>query len=231
MTIIRSRANPSFSCTCKPRVEFGKCTNLDHPLKLEWLASTYRQYVECWALGKYTLKKHDITKNKMSGESHRLKYGQLIYDYKWSNSESVKDRSIPEIFRSVKYFIDGYFPKNLREFNATLPIPPTSTKARTIPFEVSKKLEKYSLKNCQELIDVTNKKISPSKDLKTKPEKIENLEGKFIIGDSSYLNGVTGILVIDDVYEQGATAEVILQVINKIAPDLPKYFLSIAYLD
>lgn len=229
--LIEPKANKYFRCSCRPRTEFGKCKNLDHPLKLEWLASTHKQYIECWALGKYTLKRHDITKNKMTDEPHRLKYGKLIYDYKWLGSEPIKDESILEIFRSVKYFIDGYFPIHLREFNATLPIPPTSIKARTIPFEVSKKLEKSGLKNCQELINVTNKEILPSKNLKTKPEKIKNLEGKFIIGDSNCLNGVTGILVIDDVYEQGATAEVLLQVINTIAPNLPKYFLSIAYLD
>lgn len=229
--LIESKSNKYFSCSCKPRIQFGKCNNLDHPLKLEWLASTHKQYVECWALGKYTLKNHDIIKNKSTSKPHRLKYGQLIYDYKWLDSDSIKDKSIPEIFRSVKYFIDGYFPKHMREFNATLPIPPTSVKARTIPFEISKKLEKYGLKNCRELLKVSNKKILPSKNLKTKPEKINNLEGKFLIGDSSYLDGVTGILVIDDVYEQGATAEVILNVINTVAPNLPKYFLSIAYLD
>ena len=87
------------------------------------------------------------------------------------------------------------------------------------------------MKNCKDFISVTDKEIKPSKDLKTKPEKIANLEGKFVIGDAGILNGITGILVIDDVYEQGATAEVILELINDIAPNMPKYFLSVAYLD
>ena len=89
----------------------------------------------------------------------------------------------------------------------------------------------YGLKDCRDFISVTDKIIKSSKDLKTKPEKIKNLEGKFVIGDPGILNGVTGILVIDDVYEQGATAEVILDLINNIAPNIPKYFLSVAYLD
>jgi predicted amidophosphoribosyltransferase len=183
-------------------------------------------------LGKYTLKHSDINKYKIKNKSPgRLKYGQLIHDYKYLDSTESKDESIVEILKSVKYFLTGYFPGNFVAFDAILPIPPTSPKKRTIPFEISKELSRYGLKNCKDFINVTNKAIKPSKDLKTKPEKIANLQGKFVIGNAGILNGVTGILVIDDVYEQGATAEVILELINDIAPNVPKYFLSVAYLD
>jgi predicted amidophosphoribosyltransferase len=230
--LIQPKTNKYFRCSCKPRVEFGKCNNLDHPLKLEWITSSYSKYIECWALGKYTLKHSDINKYKIKNKiPGRLKYGQLIHDYKYLDSTESKDESIVEILKSVKYFLTGYFPGNFVAFDAILPIPPTSPKSRTIPFEISKELSRYGLKNCKDFINVTNKAIKPSKDLKTKPEKIANLQGKFVIGDAGILNGVTGILVIDDVYEQGATAEVILELINDIAPNVPKYFLSVAYLD
>jgi predicted amidophosphoribosyltransferase len=230
--LIQPKTNKYFRCSCKPKSEFGKCSNLEHPLKLEWMTSSYAKYIECWALGKYTLKHSDITKYKIKNKiPGRLKYGQLIHDYKYIDSNESKDKSIIEILKSVKYFLTGYFPKNFIAFNATLPIPPTSPKSRTIPFEISKELSRYGLKNCKDFISVTNKVIKSSKDLKTKPEKIANLQGKFVIGDADILNGVTGILVIDDVYEQGATAEVILELINDIAPNMPKYFLSVAYLD
>ena len=230
--LIQPKINKYFRCSCKPRAEFGKCNNLEHPLKLEWITSSYAKYIECWALGKYTLKDSDIAKYKIKNKiPGRLKYGQLIYDYKYIDSNESKDKSIIEILKSVKFFITGYFPGNFVAFNAILPIPPTSPKSRTIPFEISKELSRNGLKNCKDFISVTNKAIKPSKDLKTKPEKIANLQGKFVIGDAGILNGVTGILVIDDVYEQGATAEVILELINDIAPNMPKYFLSVAYLD
>ena len=230
--LIQPKTNKYFRCTCKPRVEFGKCNNLDHPLKLEWITSSYSKYIECWALGKYTLKHSDINKYKIKNKSPgRLKYGQLIHDYKYLDSTESKDESIVEILKSVKYFLSGYFQGNFVAFDAILPIPPTSPKSRTIPFEISKELSRYGLKDCKDFINVTNKAIKPSKDLKTKPEKIANLQGKFEIGDAGILNGITGILVIDDVYEQGATAEVILELINDIAPNVPKYFLSVAYLD
>lgn len=156
---------------------------------------------------------------------------KLIYDFKYVDSEDLKNKSMSEIMKSVKYFLGGYFPRGLDAFNAILPIPPTNSKDRTIPFEISNELETYGLKNCKDFISVTDKVIQPSKELKTKPEKMQNLEGKFIVSDPRILDGVTGILVIDDVYEQGATAEVILNLINSFAPDLPKYFLSVAYLD
>lgn len=230
--LIQPKTNKYFRCSCKPRVQFGKCNNLDHPLKLEWITSSYSKYIECWALGKYTLKHSDINKYKIKNKSPgRLKYGQLIHDYKYLDSTESKDESIVEILKSVKYFLTGYFPGNFVAFDAILPIPPTSPKSRTIPFEISKELSRCGLKDCKDFINVTNKAIKPSKDLKTKPEKIANLQGKFEIGDAGILNGITGILVIDDVYEQGATAEVILELINDIAPNVPKYFLSVAYLD
>lgn len=232
LMLIEPRTNRYFRCTCNPRVEFGKCNNLEHPLKLEWIANSYTKYIECWALGKYTLKGSDIIKHKIKNKMPgRSKYGQLIYDFKYVDSEDLKNKSISEIMKSVKYFLGGYFPRSLDAFNAILPIPPTNSKGRTIPFEISNELETYGLKNCKDFISVTDKIIQPSKELKTKPEKIQNLEGKFIASDPRILDGVTGILVIDDVYEQGATAEVILNLINSFAPDMPKYFLSVAYLD
>ena len=60
--LIEPRTNKYFRCTCKPSAEFGKCSNLEHPLKLEWITNSYTKYIECWALGKYTLKESDIVK-------------------------------------------------------------------------------------------------------------------------------------------------------------------------
>jgi adenine/guanine phosphoribosyltransferase-like PRPP-binding protein len=40
---------------------------------------------------------------------------------------------------------------------------------------------------------------------------------------------LTGILVIDDVYKTGATAKRVLDIINSVAPDIPKYFLSVSF--
>lgn len=230
--IIESKSNKYFRCSCRPRTSFGKCNNLDHPLKLEWLSSSYQQYIECWALGKYTIKDIDIVKLKLENKTRgRAKYGGLIYDYKYLESDIKKNESISHLFESVEYFIRGYFPKNYNAFNAVLPIPPTTPKKRTIPFDICRKLESHGLIDCKKFIEVTDKDIKPSKELKTKPEKIANLEGKFIVGDPRALNGVTGLLVIDDVYEQGATADVILNIINLVSPDIPKYFLAMAYLD
>ena len=100
-----------FYCSCK--MQIGTCKNLDHPKTMEWIVGPFK---EGWALGKYG--------------AGVLKYGKLVQDYKYnaehvSSKDASKLRSdvMKEVMRSVNYFIDGYFPPGMREFDSVLPLP------------------------------------------------------------------------------------------------------------
>jgi adenine/guanine phosphoribosyltransferase-like PRPP-binding protein len=59
--------------------------------------------------------------------------------------------------------------------------------------------------------------------------KEDTLRELFVLGDTKNIEHLTGILIIDDVYKTGATARRVLDIINSIAPKVPKYFLSVSF--
>ena len=240
--IIKSKSNSNFKCSCQIRV--GRCKNLEHPrIFTEYLANSHQKYIERWALSKYTIWESEIS--NLNKEKGHTKIGQLIYDYKYkkyADGESgrklndielnqIRDRSFEEIFRHVKYFLDNYFPRDIREFNATIPIPPSGSKLRTIPFEISDKLQEDGLINFQDLVKVKEIKIEEGKlsNITNFDKKEDTLKKLFGLGDTKNIEHLTGVLIIDDVYKTGATARRVLDIINSVAPDVPKYFLSVSF--
>ena len=239
--IIKSKSNSDFKCSCQIKV--GRCKNLEHPrIFTEYLANSHQKYIERWALSKYKIWESEAS--NLNKEGH-TKIGQLIYDYKYkkyADGESerklndielnqMRDRSFEEIFRHVKYFLDNYFPRNIREFNATIPIPPSGSKLRTIPFEISDKLQEDGLINFQDLVKVKEIKIEEGKlsNITNFDKKEDTLKKLFGLGDTKNIEHLTGVLIIDDVYKTGATARRVLDIINSVAPEIPKYFLSVSF--
>ena len=239
--IIKSKSNSNFKCSCQIKV--GRCKNLEHPrIFTEYLANSHQKYIERWALSKYTIWESETS--NLNKEGH-TKIGQLISDYKYkkyADGESerklndielnqMRDRSFEEIFRHVKYFLDNYFPRNIREFNATIPIPHSGSKLRTIPFESSDKLQEDGLINFQDLVKVKEIKIDEGKlsNITNFDKKEDTLKDLFVLGDTKNIEHLTGVLIIDDVYKTGATARRVLDIINSVAPDVPKYFLSVSF--
>ena len=239
--IIKSKSNSDFKCSCQIKV--GRCKNLEHPrIFTEYLANSHQKYIERWALSKYKIWENETS--NLNKEGH-TKIGQLISDYKYkkyADGESerklndielnqMRDRSFEEIFRHVKYFLDNYFPRDIREFNATIPIPPSGSKLRTIPFEISDKLQEDGLINFQDLVKVKEIKIEEGKlsNITNFDKKEDTLKKLFGLGDTKNIEHLTGVLIIDDVYKTGATARRVLDIINSVAPDVPKYFLSVSF--
>lgn len=240
--IIKSRANSNFKCSCG--ITLGTCKNLEHPQKFQhYLGNSRDRYIERWALSKYKVWDSEISiHNKIGGLT---KIGRMVSDYKYKklmnyapfkelNQDEInqlKDTCLKEIYRHVKYFLDNYFPKEVREFNTVVPIPPTTPTQRTIPFEISNLLQNDKLINLKSFVQVTDIEIpkGKTKNIRDFNEKEEALRKKFILGDIKNIENSSGVLVIDDVYKTGATARRVLNIINSIAPNIPKYFLSVAF--
>ncbi len=243
---IKSKSDQNYKCPCG--IKAGACKNLSHPrLFSEYLANSYEKYIERWALSKYTIHKNEVSKiNPLEG--HTI-LGQLISDYKYTRKKYIntdfsqkfvdmsddevqimQNKCISEIYRFLDYFLTKYFPKEIREFDCILPIPPSSKKQRTIPFDLSEILENAGFMNGRESIQVTNESVTAGKNLHDYKEKKDSAKRKLILGDTSVLRKARGVLVLDDVYETGATASQVLELVNSVAPDIPKYFLSISFV-
>jgi hypothetical protein len=239
---IQAKANPNFKCSCGIRI--GICKNLEHPRRFtEYLANDHHKYIERWALSKYTIWKQEISPfNKQEGDT---KIGSLIYDFKYREhandptgrpltvfeKKELQDKCFQNIYRTTDYFMNNYFPPALREFNAVVAIPSSRGTSRTIPDEICMKLQSNGLIYLKDLIHVTDAEIPGGKtqNISGFNRKIEALRDKFVLGKNKEIRSARGLLVIDDVYQTGATARRILEILNQIAPNVPKYFLAVAF--
>jgi predicted amidophosphoribosyltransferase len=187
---------------------------------MEWLVGPFK---EGWALGKYG--------------AGLQKYGRLVQNYKYNaihlgkaDSEKMRNEAMEEVFRSVTYFLEGYFPKSIRQFDSVLPLPSSRQEANTMQHEIASNLAGLGLLNLASALKVGDGLHMQTKNLVGFSARVENRRKDYSIDDSSLLFQTNGILFIDDVYDTGATMKVCAELINGIRPDIPKYFLTVAYI-
>lgn len=240
--IIQPKANLNFKCSCGIRI--GTCKDLEHPRRFtEYLANNHQKYIERWGLSKYTIWQNETsTLNSQQGDT---RIGSLIYDFKYrkrANSpkgepltsieiKEIQDKSFEQIYKSTEYFINNYFPKHMREFDSVVAVPSTRGTLRTIPDEICTKLRDHDLIYLKDIIQVTDAKIEEGKtqNIHGFVNKAEKLKNKLTLGKTKGFGSIQGVLVIDDVYQTGATARRILEILNQIVPNVPKYFLAVAF--
>ena len=193
-------------------------------------------FVEGWALGKYS-GKTVVSSSKIHTEYGYLKYGKLVHDYKYEsvklNDEKGKEmRSLImlEINKSVDYFLNGYFPVSSRQFDSILAVPSSRGSSSTIQNEICIHLAKKNLIDMSGAIHVKEKDRIATKNIPGFQQRLKSVRARFEHGDLSKLADIKGILLIDDIYETGATLRTTVELLNKIVPSIPKYFLTVAYL-
>ena len=228
----KSSGNPSFQCSC--RKPLGTCKNLNHPLKMEALVGPF---IEGWALGKYSGKLEEkSTKNHT--EYGYLKYGKLVHDYKYESFKGIESlgRSIRktimlEINASVDYFLNGYFPVNGRDFNTVIAVPSSRGSISTIQSEICRYLVQKGFHEAIGAVRVKDKGRVATKNIPGLQERMKSIGARYELGRSNDLQNAKGLLLIDDIYETGATLRTTVEILNEVVPTIPKYFLTVAYIN
>lgn len=228
----KSSGNPGFRCSCRKPV--GTCKNLNHPMKMEALVGPF---IEGWALGKYSGKLEEKS-TKTHTEYGYLKYGKLVHDYKYesiklieSSGESLRNTIMLEINKSVDYFINGYFPENKRDFDTVVAVPSSRGSMFTIQHEICRHLVKKGFHQARDTVHVKDKGRVATKNIPGLQERLKSIGARYELGRPNDLLNAKGLLLIDDIYETGATLRTMVQILNEIVPSIPKYFLTIAYIN
>jgi len=223
--------NPNFKCACKKTI--GTCSNIDHPRKMEWLVGPFE---EGWALGKYSRKKKEESNENDIHYGHR-KFGQLVNKYKYPSPilsaqevNVVRQAIMKKIYSDVENFIFGYFPRYVRKFDTVVAIPSTSGNQDTIQKSICEYLGTKGFRDLTGVLVPHELSNTATKNIELKLRK-QNLSNAFKLVDASKLKAAQGILLVDDVYESGATLHKCVSLINEEVPHIKKFFLTVTYLD
>jgi len=172
-----------------------------------------------WDAG-YALDKHSIrstfTGNNEYGhptfETERTEVGEAVYQLKyqsdWLQVEPLADAVVEHIV-----------PK-FGAIGLVIPVPASRTRVRQpvneVAEAVAKKVEVHSFERIVTKLPAVGTNVS-LKDLSTKEEKISALEDRFTITDVITENGLWSVLVVDDLFDTGATMEAVCKGLRNYA--------------
>ena len=228
----KSSGNSSFQCSCRKPI--GTCKNLNHPLKMEALVGPF---IEGWALGKYSGKLEEKS-TRAHTEYGYLKYGKLVHDYKYesfrgieSSGKSMRKSIMLEINASVDYFLNGYFPVDRRDFNTVVAVPSSRGSISTIQSEICRHLVQKGFNEAIDTVHVKDKGRVATKNIPGLQERLKSVGARYELGRSNDLQKAKGLLLIDDIYQTGATLHTTVEILNEVVPAIPKYFLTVTYIN
>jgi len=157
--------------------------------------------------------------------------GQAVYKYKYYKdlAPQERDKILNFCLHSVKGALDEKFGKE-PPFNFVVAAPPNRKGARSLPPLIARSLAEQSGGS---LVDVGGflikvKDVPVLKNLDS-TEKAKALSDAYLF-KANLPEPRRGMLILDDIYDSGATLRFIARAINVSYPDLPKYVMVLTSL-
>jgi predicted amidophosphoribosyltransferase len=157
-----------------------------------------------YALDKHTLSSTYIGDNQFGHpqfNTTRSEVGEALYQLKFRHD---KNQAAP----IAKEIVDNVLPK-LGKIDLIIPMPPSKTRAWQPVSEIAKGIRDLTgivvFENI--LIKENGDQNTQLKDMTTKAEKVEALAGRFSINDEITNQGCWNALLVDDLYDTGASME------------------------
>ncbi len=176
-----------------------------------------------YALDKHTVSSTFLYNNEYGHpqfETIRTEAGEAVHLLKYKHDWTKVD---PLAAAVVKHIIPSF-----EQIGLVVPVPASKQRERQPVYEVAKAVAK-ELKICsfENIVDKlpTENQTVPLKDLKTKEEKIAALKGRFVLKDSIASEGRWNVLVIDDLYDSGASLEAVCEILQTY-PKIDKLFVA-----
>lgn len=164
-----------------------------------------------WDIG-YALDKHMLHSNFLgyndSGypmfDNHRTEAGEAVYQLKY---KSDWKQVAPLADAIVQHIVPKFGPIGL-----VVPVPASTTRARQPVYEIAAAVaQRIKVSSFEGIIckSATTQNGVALKNLDTKEEKVSALEGRFIINDNIEGEGRWNTLVVDDLFDTGASMEAV----------------------
>ncbi len=187
---------------------------------------------ELWERG-YSLSLYSRSYDSISRQQDFTELGKLVYEYKYF--KSLDDLRRQEIVGLCAEKIT----KTLRldeeskefEFNGCIGVIPNGSSGHSLPQDLAAFLSnKYAwLRNVSSCMSKT-KELPQMKNLNDYDERKERLSEAYLVDTNYDFSGVTGLLIIDDIYESGSTLREFCRTLKRSVPDLPRFVISLTHL-
>jgi predicted amidophosphoribosyltransferase len=158
--------------------------------------------------------------------------GKLVSEFKYSRSLSPqRGLDITRVFaEEVAKVLKLTAEKDSHLFNSLIAIPPNRANANSLPKAVAHELsEKFTWLINDSKYLVKNHEIAVIKNLPVE-ERAEMLRGAYSTDSEYDLRHFTGFLVLDDIYQSGATLKEVCRTLKRAHPEVPRYVLTMTHL-
>jgi predicted amidophosphoribosyltransferase len=137
-------------------------------------------------------------------DTTRTDLGELVYKFKYGNDKTVLDDIIRIICNSFTF----------KSIDVIIPVPPSKSRVFQPVVEIAKRLGKVLGIQVLENAILKIKNTPELKNVSTFEEKYSILKNAFKIADVSLIRNKT-ILLLDDLYQSGATLTAITELLKK----------------
>ena len=145
----------------------------------------------------------------MQFDTERTAIGEAVFQLKYRSDFNQIDYLSAQIIAALN---SGTFPK----IEVVIPMPASKARARQPVTEVARKVAELLKAYCSEDTLVKTKSTSVMKDLETYDERVAALNGCFEVFDKIN-KGPWNVLVIDDLYDTGASLEAACSALRQYA--------------
>lgn len=172
------------------------------------MKTTVKQIFGNWDLG-YVLDKHTISSTPSGTNAYgyptyntiRTEIGESIYKLKYQNDWSQVEPLAAELATTI-------YPKFL-DVGLIVPMAASTARNRQPVTEVVHALCKLVEKPCFENLIIKTPNGKSLKDLNSKAEKIEALQGTIGLNEAITNEGIWNLLLVDDLFHTGASLEAV----------------------
>jgi predicted amidophosphoribosyltransferase len=170
------------------------------------MKTSVKQIFGNWDLG-YSLDKHSISSvpngtnayGHMTFDTVRTEVGESVYKLKYRSDWEQVELLAAELAATV-------YPR-FHDVGLVIPMVASTTRSRQPVDEVARALGKIVGRPCFENLMIKTPNGKSLKDLNSKQEKIQALQGTLSLNEGITNNGTWNALLVDDLYHTGASLE------------------------
>jgi len=167
-----------------------------------------------------------------TGEKEFTTLGHYVYEYKYYRNMSPqrRDEIVEKCTTELSNFLKLSSDSSDLRFNSCIGVPANREGHSSLPLEAAEKLAtKFQwFRNDSRSISKSRKlPIMKNTNIKLRAEA---LRAGYSIEPDYDFNGIYGFLIIDDIYESGATLREICRTLKRAQPEIPRFVATFTHL-